>query len=152
MPVVAPDGTVAHPYAHRSELGPQGTFGALPPCHTPPRACSQDLLGCTRLLVRHGFAGTTRRPHELHVGIVDRLVLGDAHGPSQPPSIKAVAEGGTGAIAGIGQDRAEPHATLPHAVEFSQGDLTLASCCPHRLGYACPGAALWIGDPLLRQE
>src|ERR687893_331380 len=149
MPVVAPDGAITHPDAHCREPSPQGSLSALPPGHATPRECSQHLLGCTWLLVGHELAGTTGRGHELHVCGVDFLVLGDAHGPSQPPSIKAMAEGGAGAIARVRQHNAEPHTALPQAVEFSQGDLTLASRCPHRLRHACPGAALWIGNPFL---
>jgi hypothetical protein len=73
-------------------------------------------------------------------------------GSSLGTSVRARPEGGTRAIARIGQHDAEPHACGKHAVQLGQSDLAFARRHHHLLRDARPGAAFDITRPFLRQE
>ena len=114
MAVVGPDRAVAHPHAGHGKPGRERALRVPPPRHAPPGQRSQSRLGLPRLLIRRGFACPAGWRHEPPAGIVDLLVLRDAHRPGRPARIEGLTKNSTAAIAGKCRcaDAAEPFDSL----------------------------------------
>jgi hypothetical protein len=130
--------------------------GAAPPADPAPRAARQHGLGCDRGLARHGVLarppGARRRPAQLDRRRVDVLGLQDADRPDEAARAQAPAEGGTRAVAGVGQHGPEPGAGGEDPVDLGERDVGLRLGPSVLVRHPRPGAAVRVGHPLVRQE
>jgi hypothetical protein len=152
MPVVAPGLAITHPHPQGRKASRQPTLRTLSPCHAPPGQRGQHVFGRTRLLVGNRLARPPRGRDELHVDAIDLLIAGNPNRPAQATSVEALAEGRAGAVASIGQHRAEAHTCLVQAIKFSQGDLTFTPDRPVGFRDACLRATCRLARPFLGQE
>jgi hypothetical protein len=130
--------------------------GAAPPGDAAPFRLLQHGLDRDRSLARHGLLARSpsarHRPEQLDRAQVDVLGLQDTDGPSEASCAQALAEGGARPVAGVRQHAAEADAGSKDPVDLGKCNVRLRQGAAVLLGHPGPGAALPVGDPLIRQE